>query len=174
MVGLLTAYVDFLTFPLMSLGLPLVYLLNRSYASKLKDKILRVLQCGIAWGIGYAGMWASKWVVASLLLRRNLIREAVEQVVYRSSSTPDVGEFSISPLRALASNLSCFTNVYFLVLIAVGLAMVLILRKKQESRIGIGTHVFRICVFALFLWYGLCCLKIIPTVMDHLLIVCLP
>lgn len=156
-VGLLTAYVDFLTFPLMSLGLPLVYLLNRSYASKLKDKILRVLQCGIAWGIGYAGMWASKWVVASLLLRRNLIGEAVEQVVYRSSSTPDVGEFSISPLRALASNLSCFTNVYFLVLIAVGLAMVLILRKKA----GIKAWNWNACIPYL-------CICIVPVVWTML------
>ncbi len=133
-VGMVTSYVDFLTFPLMGMGLPLVYLLNQSTTMEFAKKIKKIVLSGVTWAVGYVGMWASKWVIASVVLGENLVSEAVRQVAYRSSSTADVGDFKISPFMALASNLSCFTNVFFLALIALGLTGVLVSRKKMGLR----------------------------------------
>lgn len=133
-IGMVTSYVDFLTFPLMGMGLPLVYLLNQSTDMDFVKKIRKIILSGVTWAVGYVGMWASKWVVASVVLGENVFGEAVRQVAYRSSSTADVGDFKISPFMALASNLSCFTNVFFLALIVLGLISVPVFRKKMGLR----------------------------------------
>ncbi len=131
-IGMATCYVDFLTFPLMGMGLPLVYLLNQSEDMPFARKTIKIVLSGVTWAAGYVGMWTSKWVLASIVLGKNVIGDAVRQVIYRSSSTADVGDFSISPFMALASNLSCFTNAFFLLIIILGLIGVWIYRKKRQ------------------------------------------
>lgn len=153
LIGMVTAYVDFLTFPLMALGLPLVYLLNGSMDMSLPEKLKKVVSCGLSWAFGYVGMWGSKWVLASLILGENIIGDAIGQVLYRSSSVPDAGGASISSIRALASNLSCFTNVYFLLLIAGGIVIVWILRRRTRSGWSWQDCIPYLCICVVpFLW----------------------
>lgn len=145
--GMLTSYIDFLTFPLLTLGLPLTYMLNQSEIMKTADKMKKIFTYSVLWAIGYVGMWSSKWIIASVVLKENTILEAVNQIIYRSSSVPDFGEFTITPLRALASNLSCFTNVIFLILIAGGLTAVVVYNRRQKR----GKWYFSSCIPYLFL-----------------------
>jgi len=42
---------------------------------------------GLAWGLGYAGMWSGKWVVASVLTGRNVLQEALFSVMPRSGAS---------------------------------------------------------------------------------------
>lgn len=130
-IGVATVYFDFLTFPLMALGLPLTYLLNHSEESDWKRKVGYVFRNGVVWACGYVGMWAMKWVISSVVLGKNMIAEAISQVIYRSSSTPTLGDFTITPILAIASNLSCFTNIYFLLLMVVGLVLAIVLGRKH-------------------------------------------
>lgn len=153
-IGMVTSYVDFLTFPLMGMGLPLVYLLNQSMNLNFVKKIKKIILCGVTWAVGYVGMWASKWVIASIVLGENVITEAVHQVVYRSSSNADVGDIVITPFMALASNLSCFTNLFFLILIVLGLIGVLIYRRKRHIEgYSLQNCIPYICICAVpFVW----------------------
>lgn len=58
-VGMITSYVDFLTAPLLTLGIPLVYLMLlqfREYREEsYKKNLLTMLTASGLWGVGYLG-----------------------------------------------------------------------------------------------------------------------
>ena len=57
-VGILTSYFDFLTYPIVTLGIPLCcYFLLES--DRLWNNIKRLTGFSVSWAIGYAGMWAA-------------------------------------------------------------------------------------------------------------------
>ena len=65
--GMVTVYFDFLTTETLSLLVPLLFVL-RACKKKSKDKWLLTARSCVAWLIGYLGMWAMKWVLASAIL----------------------------------------------------------------------------------------------------------
>ncbi|MDM8246220.1 hypothetical protein QUW40_06350 [Collinsella tanakaei] len=103
-VGMVTNFVDFLTFPLMTLGLPLVSLIVLDANSNLnpgdhfsKERVVNpialVILLSISWAAGYGLMWISKWVIASVILCGDYITPALEQAAMRSSHSlnPNAG-----------------------------------------------------------------------------------
>ena len=65
--GMVTVYFDFLTTETLSLLIPLLFFFCVS--KKLgKEKGLLAAKSCVAWLIGYLGMWAMKWVLASVIL----------------------------------------------------------------------------------------------------------
>lgn len=58
-----TSFFDFLTFPIVSLGIPLVIVIDELADRKFVDKIRSVIILSISWGMGYAEFWALKWVL---------------------------------------------------------------------------------------------------------------
>ena len=84
-VGILVAFTDLLTYPIFSVGLPLTtwYLLNRrALLEKTSAHVLKSM-VGLltAWGVGYFGMWSGKWLVAQLLTGRDVLSDALGQVM---------------------------------------------------------------------------------------------
>ena len=76
-IGAVTSFLDFLTTPVMTLGLPL------TVAILLDDKrcgMRFVLALCVAWCLGYGLMWASKWVLAFLLAGYNPMEEVSDSV----------------------------------------------------------------------------------------------
>lgn len=83
-IGIATCYFDFLTFPLITLSVPLVlYLLLARQTWR--DGILTVVRSSFCWGIGYVVFWAEKWVIGSLVLGENLFADAWNSLMLRSS-----------------------------------------------------------------------------------------
>ena len=83
-VGILTAFMDLLTYPIFSVGLPLTtwYLLNRQTLSEKFSRTLKfMLGLLTAWAIGYGGMWSGKWLVAKILTGRDVLSDAMHQVM---------------------------------------------------------------------------------------------
>ena len=93
LTGILTAYVDFLTYPVVTLGVPLCAWL-----------VLRPENCGgsrrqlsgtfwncACWGVGYVGMWGFKWVLAELTCRTGTLRNAVWAVIFRTEPLDGYG-----------------------------------------------------------------------------------
>lgn len=84
---MLTAYFDFLTYPFITLGVPLIAGLvftDERLVAKQTDMWKNILLRTLSWGIGYVGMWSSKWVIASVLTEENIIYDAFGAIVYRS------------------------------------------------------------------------------------------
>ena len=84
-VGILTSYFDFLTYPIVTLGIPLCcYFLLES--DKLWSNIKKLIGFGISWAVGYAGMWAAKWVIADLTLHTGTIKDDIWSIIGRTEA----------------------------------------------------------------------------------------
>ena len=66
LTGCLTSYLDLLTCPLVSFGIPCALCLCLA-ATDWKSGLKLALTALICWGIGYGGMWAGKWLLSALL-----------------------------------------------------------------------------------------------------------
>lgn len=84
--GILTAFFDLLTYPFVTLGIPLITYLavDRECSENLIKSIKDIIFHTVSWCIGYVGMWGAKWVIASVFTDENVIKEAVDQVMFRS------------------------------------------------------------------------------------------
>lgn len=93
LTGILTNYFDLLTYPLISLGLPLLVLLGAMNRQGERQGLIarRAFLAAAAWAFGYFGMWVGKWAMGSLLLRENLFTGALNQAKLRSSRSDDTG-----------------------------------------------------------------------------------
>ena len=73
----LLSFLDFLTYPPIAFVVPLCYVLVFSEQDLLHN-LLASIRYGIAFLLGYAGMWVSKWILASLFTDENVIAEGIE------------------------------------------------------------------------------------------------
>lgn len=66
LTGCLTSYLDLLTCPLVSFGIPCALCLCLA-ETDWKGGLKLALTALICWGVGYGGMWAGKWLLSALL-----------------------------------------------------------------------------------------------------------
>lgn len=128
-VGICTSYFDFLTYPIVTLGMPLcifLYLSKNDWRRNTKDTILQ----SISWSFGYLGMWAGKWVLTDILLGKQVIWDAVSTVLTRTDKVENTSLLT-SYKMVLEKNLSVFTNWPFLLL---GMGIVIVIVKALLSR----------------------------------------
>ena len=84
--GMLTSFMDFLTYPLVTLGVPIIFYFLLSQKDTFVHNILETIKYSVIWSIGYIGMWTGKWIVGSVLLRKNIITDAINALLNRTSS----------------------------------------------------------------------------------------
>lgn len=115
-VGMVTVYFDFLTYPLVTLIYPLgIYLYF--HGKGLRKDVCGMMKNSVEWSIGYLGMWASKWILTDCLTGSTSIQDAVETIFVRIGSAEGqsriTGFFSV-----LGKNIRPFLNWgYFLIMI---------------------------------------------------------
>ncbi len=86
--GILTSFYDFLTFPLITLGIPLTLTLVCNL--EVKKKIKNMIEASLSWSFGYIGMWSGKWLLSSFVTKENIIAQAFKYVKHRTGNTrPD-------------------------------------------------------------------------------------
>lgn len=114
LVGLAVNYFDLLTFPLVSLGFPLVLSLcirlceESPKARGLSRLVLHAIACCAAWGIGYGGMWAAKWLLTALFIGPQWLEGIREQAMLRLSSGG--GEGFAARLDAMRMNIAVISD----------------------------------------------------------------
>ncbi len=111
-VGIATAYFDYLTYPLVGLGIPLCYaavMRKKDGASVLKTVILLCF----TWLAGYALMWMAKWVLATVMTGSDIITDGFRHVLFRLNSTEEAG--TGMGFDALRMNLRLYAYKAFLV-----------------------------------------------------------
>lgn len=148
-VGMLTSYMDLLTWPLVTLMVPLMILLQ--YESSMGDRIKRVVSGSCAWGVGYMVQWASKWVAATLFLDDNVIADAVESLLFRSALK---GEKTITWGRVVLKNLSVFGNTPCLIIGGVMALLTVFLVYRNRGKLQ-GANMIPCLLIGMspFLWY---------------------
>ena len=106
-IGAVTSFLDFLTTPVMTLGVPLTVMV-------LKDEKLcawkPVLALCVAWFAGYSMMWVSKWAMAYLLAGYNPLDQVSDSIQLHSvgQEAEPVWAFWKKMLHLLLSRWSIF------------------------------------------------------------------
>lgn len=104
-VGCATSFADLLTTPLLTLCFPLILYICLNAPKCAKAAARDVLCMSVCWAVGYVGMWAGKWVLATLLTDMNVIRDALSTVMFRTSQMDGRGK-AISYMDILRRNWS--------------------------------------------------------------------
>ena len=75
MTGIIVAYLDFLTTETVTLLIPLLLILRirGGQHTNAKSDWMLIFKSGFVWLVGYVGMWAMKWVIASIVLKQNIM-----------------------------------------------------------------------------------------------------
>lgn len=115
LIGIATAYFDFLTFPLVGLYFPMIFILMKE--KSWKDAAKMVVTCSIAWMIGYAGMWSGKWLIGSILTGENFFVNALSRAnEYKSMK---YGDGTVNSLQVIWKNIEVLVKWPIVILGAV-------------------------------------------------------
>lgn len=162
-IGIATSYFDFLTYPLVTLGFPMCAALLLRTGDGLKQRFKMLVFGGLTWAAGYAGMWASKWVIADVTLHTGTIRDAAWNVLGRTEAIGGSGlESRINGgLHTIALNLQEYDwNGYAVLAVLAGLALLCALVGAAVCRFPVrrlaGTLLPYIVLAAIpFAWFVL-------------------
>lgn len=152
-IGIITNWLDLLTYPLITLGVPLTVFIILNAEKDNKKRLVNCMILSISWCVGYFGMWILKWVLSSVALGQNLISDALKQAAFRVSGSNGTAKWT--RYEVVQRNLVHFAHKSFYILCA-GYSLYSIFRIK--SRGDLKTVLFNcspylfITVFP-FIWY---------------------
>lgn len=117
-LGALVNFFDFLSFPLASLGIPLVFLIYLQYGVEIKNykPVAEVVLLSACWFLGYSGMWFGKWILTDLLTNIDIVSQVITAITSRGGSV--IQGHAINYLDLLGrefSSLSLFWRFFFVI-----------------------------------------------------------
>ena len=137
LLGMVTSYLDLLTYPLFTLGLPLVLFLLVEKKQNWKGRMGLMVRCSIIWAIGYAVMWAGKWIFAFLFARINLFSEVAGKILQRTSMVGEEEE-KLTAITVIWKNIQVISEwpflIMFIIFIISCLAIWLYSKNKWPDR----------------------------------------
>ena len=152
LTGAATGYFDLLTYPTITLGIPLAYLVLSDRSPALKQ-FREWVACAVSWVAGYGGMWASKWLVAGIFTGKNVLSNALHSAEVRSSLTGETGKVIHYGDVLLRLRYTCnSTVVKILLIIALLIAIILLLKKYKPDFVRLS-GLFLISLFP-FMWFA--------------------
>lgn len=155
LIGMAASFFDLLTYPIASLGVPLVCLMVMEQENALKEKVKEIVSLSVSWGFGYAAMWAGKWVLATLVLKENIISDALSQIGVRAAHVQEEGELTV--LEIWLRNVEFYFEKPYIVilLLCVAATLVGLVRNRHYIRQIVADAVPYLIVAAMpFVWYA--------------------
>ncbi len=131
-LGMITAYFDFLTYPLITLLYPLcvyLYLHEKSFG----ENIVGMVKYSMEWFVGYMGLWAAKWVLVDLFTGSAVIENALSTILTRTQSAAG-GSRANGLISVLSKNLAVYGNWCYVLLIAAWLLILLLRLKRGQEK----------------------------------------
>ena len=133
-IGIATAYLDLLTYPIATFGVPALFLLLLRREKPEECRLADLMKSGLFWCAGYGGMWVLKWVFGSVITGTNVLADGAGAFVKRASYTATENAARVEALSCLRMNAEAFlfTPVTFL---AAGFLLWLLWRwaKKHDT-----------------------------------------
>ena len=125
--GICTAFFDFLTTPLITLLIPVVfYNLFDEEDRTVKETIINLISYIFVWGCGYILFWAAKWILMDVMYQSNIISLALNQIIFRIKGTTASGISKNIGAAALSNNTEMCFNIICLGVIIIGIVMFII------------------------------------------------
>lgn len=110
LLGSLVCFFDFLTFPVLALGYPLICCLLCRLDEGKNSLWAEMIALSAAWMAGYALTWLGKGAVGTLLTGENVFENILSQVALRTNAVSAQGEqtIEITALSAIGINVETF------------------------------------------------------------------
>lgn len=158
--GMLTAFFDWLSTPLVTFGLPMVVILlciNKEKVDVLKTTKIFICN-GIAWVFGWIGMIVSKWILGGIVLDKDIWSIGVKRILAGTSArlegSPDsfIGlaklavQSNFEALYPFSSQFKKSDFVFIIILFIVVCAIVAMFHKKWSKLANVP-----------FFWILACC-----------------
>lgn len=162
-LGAFTVFFDLLDNPILTLGVPCVVLVFRACRERRGVWAAKILAlCALSWLFAYGFVWVMKWVLATIVLGRNVLLDGFDRVAYRTSAVDQLDAAQgWLPLEAIWENLlqGAALPVLIVLCVIVGIAVVAcVIRGRceqgtsRETLLVVGLYLL---VGALpFLWYS--------------------
>lgn len=157
-IGAGTILFDFLTFPLVTLGVPLIVYISM-YERGFEGDVKCVIKNSFLWLFGYAGMWVSKWVLATLLTDYNVLEDGWQRILHRMYGVSEDSGYvlpDVTIFNSITSNLRIFfhiSSVYYLGGFGFFIGGILLFKKcKIKGNLG-GLVLFFVGLMPFF-WYS--------------------
>lgn len=161
-VGMIENFFDFLTYPIITLGIPLILLLwlrVRDGQSGFGGNFRLTFGASASWGIGYALCWISKWILATAALGFESFWQTMTIARYRLQGNE---EDPVDRLWMLRRNLKAWMNVQdggiitwskvALLFALVMLALILSRKLRDRGRILACLPMLMVAAYP-YLWY---------------------
>lgn len=156
-IGMVTSYADFLTYPIVTLGIPMAMYFVLSKGEECKKAVGRIITYSATWGIGYIGMWASKWLLGSLVLKENILQDAGNTLAQRMDAITYDSRL-LSFISVVWYNLKMYKALPYILLVVMLLIVitVLVIRypAKNKKQIMRGCLPYIIISIMPFAWYA--------------------
>ena len=151
-VGMSAGFFDFTTYPLITFGIPTIYyMLLENDKQTLKTNVLKIILFGLIWGVGFVGMWASKWIISSIILDKNVIANALDKLLWRTSS------IKFTRIDAIWANVSIYKKIEYLMIMGlIGIYYIkrLISAKQNITKDNVKNLIpFILIALTPFAWY---------------------
>ena len=163
--GVLVAFFDFLTYPMVAFAIPALFCSVLIHSDSIKKEILLFLGKGTAFFVGYAGMWVSKWMLATIFTEDNIFKDGFESFLHRTGGFAlefdKKTAIEITPLQSIIVNLKTFIDpvhiVMIILLLLVSVVMIVCIVMKKYS-FGFDKSLFATILLTAimpFVWLGL-------------------
>lgn len=129
-IGIATAFFDLLTYPIATVGIPMLIFLMLTDDDSFIDRFQNIVKNGITWCVGYGGMWVSKWFLATRVLGRDIISDGISQFTERASD--NVSGHQLSKGLVILANYKEFfkTPVIYIAVVCLVYLFYAIIRNK--------------------------------------------
>lgn len=161
-VGMVENFMDFLTYPIITLGIPLIlwlWLKVRDEGAGLKENFWFMCRASIAWGLGYALTWIAKWGITVVVLGVRYFWRTMAVVQYRLQGSE---EDPLDRWGTIRRNLKAWMNVQdggmitwskmALVLLIVAVLLIAWKKLKEKKVVGAYLPILMVALYP-YLWY---------------------
>lgn len=161
-VGMVENFFDFLTYPILTLGIPLVLLLwlrVRDEQADFRGNFWFMFKASLSWFFGYAMTWISKWLLSAAILGVRYFWRTMSVVQYRLEGSE---EEPLDRIGTIQRNLKAWLNVQDggviswskIALLILIVAVVLIIWRKLKDWKAVGAYLPILFVAAYpYIWY---------------------
>ena len=157
LIGLFTSYFDLLTYPLFTFGIPFItwFILYKKENKINKSIYLKILLIGLSWIFGYIFANIFKFVISSLILKKNVFSESFNQIYFRLGNDNYFNSKNAIIMSINNNYKYIFNSInYIILLVYYLLCLKNILKYKLLKNINFNSLIIMIFTSLLpFLWY---------------------
>ena len=130
-IGSVTSFIDLLTTPLVTLGIPIIVylLLIQKNGKNLNECLIELVKICLMWGIGYGLTWATKWILVQLMYNRPIIQNALTQAQVRIVTN----KTTFLNMMINIGNFLSYEVIFANIMIMISYAIIMLVKNRNKE-----------------------------------------